>query len=125
MQVIINGLKETNMSFMADFDKSLNFVNQRADSLFQKPMSNAYVQAVLWLVLILYGGLAAPHLPTPLLKLFDWVPFRLFFLSLIGWSADVDPVSSILLAVIFYVGVNTLNGKKPFEKFGVHEERKA
>lgn len=98
-------------------------LNSTADRFLAPQLDNKVVGGLVWLVLILYGGLVAPHLPNPMLKMFDWVPFRILFLSVIGWAAaNEDPATAIMLAVIFYVSINTLNGKKPFEKFGVHKE---
>lgn len=81
------------------------------------PLENPGVAAVLRLFLVLYGGLAAPHLPNSVLKWFDFVPFKLLVLFLIVWSANHDPAIAILIAVGFFVSMNTLSGKQMFEKF--------
>lgn len=81
------------------------------------PLDNPYVSGLLRIFLIVYGGLAAPHLPPAVLKWFDYVPFRILLLALIVWTANHDPAIAVLIAVAFFVSVNTLNGKKPFEAF--------
>lgn len=67
--------------------------------------------------LILYGAMAAPHLPDPILKWFDWVPFKIFVLFLIVWTANQEPSLAIAMAVAFYASMNVLSGKKAFDKF--------
>lgn len=98
----------------------LSTYNTQFNTLLQ-PLDQPYIAGLLRLVLILYGGLAAPHLPEPVLKWFDNVPFRIAFMALIIWTANHDPATAILIALIFFVSINTLSGKKPFEKFGVHD----
>lgn len=97
----------------------LNQFNSPVNS-FLSPLNNNYVSAFLRLFLVLYGGVAAPHLPNSVLKLFDNVAFRIFVLSLIVWTANHDPAISVLIAISFVVSVNTLQGKKPFEKFNLN-----
>jgi hypothetical protein len=72
---------------------------------------------VLKMILILYGSVIAPKLPTRVLEWFDFVPFKIFVLFLIVWSGSHDPSISILISVCFYVSLNVLNGKQAFEKF--------
>lgn len=91
--------------------------NNQINGLFSPQLDSPIVSSVLRLVLILYGALAAPHLPDQVLKWFDNVPFRLLILFLIVYTANKDPATALLIAVAFFVSVNTLAGKKPFEKF--------
>ena len=67
--------------------------------------------------LIVYASMVAPKLPAQMLDWFDWVPFRIFVLFLIAWSASHDPSVSILIAVGFYASINALQGKKLLEKY--------
>jgi hypothetical protein len=72
---------------------------------------------VLKMILILYGSVIAPKLPTRVLEWFDFVPFKILVLFLIVWSGSHDPSLSLLIAICFYVSLNVLNGKQAFEKF--------
>lgn len=83
------------------------------------PLSEPTILAVLRMMLIVYGALAAPHLPTAVLKWFDYVPFRIGVIALILWTTQRDPITAILMAMGFYASINTLNGKRPFEKLTI------
>jgi hypothetical protein len=96
---------------VASYDNVINKVLE--------PLSEPTVLAILRMMLIVYGALAAPHLPTMVLKWFDIVPFRIGVIALILWTANRDPATAVLMAIAFYASVNTLNGKKPFEKLTV------
>src|SRR6476659_6039689 len=81
------------------------------------PLEQPMVAGLLRLFLVLYGGMVAPALPDSILKWFGNVPFRIFILFLIVWTANHDPTLSLLIAVCFTVTLNVLSGKKAFEKF--------
>jgi hypothetical protein len=72
---------------------------------------------VLKMLLILYGSIIAPKLPVHVLKWFNYVPFKIFVLFLIAWSGSHDPSLAILIAIVFYISLNLLNGKQAFESF--------
>lgn len=81
------------------------------------PLDNPPVAAFLKLFLVLYGGMAAPHLPDSILKWFQFVPFKIFVLFLIIWTGNHDPSLALAIAVAFMVSMNVLSGKKAFEAF--------
>lgn len=95
-----------------DFGGFNDTVNDVLSPLQRQPLSG-----LLRLLLVVYGSMAAPHLPDNILKLFDQIWFRLLVLALIAWSASQDPAISILIAVSFYASMNALSGKKLFERF--------
>jgi hypothetical protein len=78
---------------------------------------------LLKIFLILYASLVAPQLPEFMLKWFTLVPFKIFFLFLIAWSASHDPSLSILLAIAFYVSLNVVNGKQLFEQLTTNQKK--
>ena len=94
----------------------LRSYNSQVNSVLS-PLDNPSVSAFLRLVLILYGSMAAPHLPDFVLKWFNFVPFKIFILFLIVWTANHDPAIAILMAVGFFATMNVLAGKSAFEKF--------
>lgn len=83
------------------------------------PISQPQWRGLIYVFLILYGALAAPQLPMTVLKMFDWVPFRIAVITLIMMIATRDFGMALLMAMAFYASVNTLNGKKPFEKLTI------
>ena len=90
------------------------------DSTVEKTMSpfkkTAYLKAVLHLVLVLYSARLAPSLPVEVLSLFENQYFKLFIFSLILWTAQFSPSTSILIAIAFMVSMNAVN-KKPLWEF--------
>jgi hypothetical protein len=90
-----------------------NIVNLKLKNL----KSDILLRSVFTLSLVLYAGFAAPSLPKVVLVLFDNPFFRILFLSLVMWNINDDPSMSIILAMIFVMGMNTLAGKKLLERF--------
>jgi hypothetical protein len=90
------------------------------DSTVEKTMSpfkkTAYLKAVLHLVLVLYAARLAPSLPDEVLSLFENQYFKLFIFSIILWTAQFSPSTSILIAIAFMVSMNAVN-KKPLWEF--------
>jgi hypothetical protein len=81
------------------------------------PLDQPLVAGLIRLFLVLYGSMIAPALPDSILKWFGYVPFRIFFLFLIVWTANHSPDIAILAAVGFYASINVLSGRQMFEKF--------
>src|SRR6478609_9046070 len=81
------------------------------------PLDQPFIAALLRLVLVLYGGMIAPHLPDSVLKWFQFVPFKIFILFLIVYSANHQPDIAILTSIAFYTSMNVLAGRKAFEAF--------
>lgn len=96
-----------------DFLRSYNSDINSALSPLDQPM----IAGLLRLFLVLYGSMVAPALPDSVLKWFGFVPFRIFVLFLIVWTSSHSPDIAILVAVGFYVSMNTLAGRGAFERF--------
>jgi hypothetical protein len=73
------------------------------------------IRGIIHLVLILYAARIAPSLPKPVLELFENQYFKLFVFSLILWTAQFSPSTSILIAIAFMITVNYANQKPLWE----------
>lgn len=98
------------MEFIQPIDNTLNNV---LDNFVKKP---TIVRGIVHLLLILYATKLAPSLPQPVLDLFDNAYFKLFIFSLILWTAQFSPSTSILIALGFMMSMNYVN-KKPLWEF--------
>ena len=94
----------------------MEFINNQLEMIYQ----NKYTSSILGLFLVLYGGLAAPKLPSIIQKLFDNKIFRIIILSLIVYTSQKDTRISIMLAVVFIMSIDLLRNKKMFENFSNH-----
>jgi hypothetical protein len=91
------------------FDDQLNNI---LDTYVRKP---TLIKGVVHLCLILYAAKLAPELPQSVLTLFQNNYFKLFIFSLILWTAQFSPSTSILIAIAFLVSTNYINNKPLFE----------
>lgn len=78
-------------------------------------LANPYVTAMVSLFIILYAGLAAPTLPKPVASLFDHVLFKVLILALILYVNNFNPTVAILIAVAFFLSLQTLSRHKVFD----------
>ena len=91
---------------LSTVDNTLGIILQ---NFIQKP---TIIRGIVHLLLILYAARLAPVPPKQVLVLFDNVYFKLVCFSLILWSAQFSPSTSILIALAFMVTVNyTTTGK--------------
>ena len=97
------------MSFLSSYNDSVNSA--------LSPLDTPAIAGFVKMALVLYAGLAAPHLPAYILKYFNMVPFKILILFLIVWTGNHDPALSITIAVAFFVTMNILAGKQAFEAF--------
>jgi hypothetical protein len=63
----------------------------------------------------LYAARFAPSVPASVLELFNNQYLRLFVFSLILWTAQISPSTSLLIAVAFMVTMNHVNQKPLWE----------
>ncbi len=77
--------------------------------ILDKISNNKYTSTVLTLFLVLYGGLAGPKLPKVVKNLFKESIFRIVFLSLIVYSGNRDVKLSIILGIVFVIGMHHLS----------------
>jgi hypothetical protein len=64
---------------------------------------------------MLYAARIAPKLPDAVLVLFENQYFKLFIFSLILWTAQFSPSTSILITIAFMVSINYANQKPLWE----------
>ena len=65
-----------------------------------------FVKGLVYLSLMLYAARIAPVPPKAVLVLFDNAYFKVFVFSLILWTAQISPSTSILIALAFMVTIN-------------------
>jgi hypothetical protein len=97
------------MEYVTTFDKQIsNLLNEYV----RKP---TIIKGVVHLLLVLYVARLAPSLPPQVLILFENQYFKLFIFSLVLWTAQFSPSTSILIALAFMVTVNYATNKSLWE----------
>lgn len=97
------------MDYIKEFDKTLN------TALLKYVTKPTIVRGVIHLFLILYAAHIAPQLPRRVRMLFDNNYFKLFIFSLILWTAQFSPSTSVLIAIAFMVTINLSTKGKAWE----------
>jgi hypothetical protein len=87
-------------------------LNNTLNNFVMKP---TLVRGVIHLLLILYAARIAPSLPKPVFQLFENAYFKLFVFSLILWTAQFSPSTSILISLAFMVTTNYANQRPLWE----------
>lgn len=72
-------------------------------------LDNEYVNASVYLFLILYAGLAAPKLPEYVAKLFDYTLVKVLLFFLIVYISKKNPTLAIIASIAVIVSIMTLN----------------
>jgi hypothetical protein len=96
--------------------EAIRKIDIQVSSLLNKVSETIYVKAVLHLLLVLYAARLAPEIPQVVADLFVNPYFKLLIFSLILWTAQISPSTSILIALAFMVTLNHVN-KKPLWEF--------
>lgn len=91
----------------------MEFLN-KIDSYLSVLHTNPYVSAPLNLFLVLYAGLAAPALPPAIAGLFEHTLFKVFVLFLILGVRKYSNSMAILMAVGFFISMQTLSKYRTF-----------
>lgn len=81
-------------------------------------LNNPYVGSLILIFFIFYAGLAAPQLPPVVAKLFDYTLFKVAVLALILFVNNVNPTIALVVAVAFFVTLQTLSRYNLFEMAG-------
>ena len=84
----------------------------------QQTLANPYVASLLLIFFIMYAGLAAPNLPGPIARLFDFTVFKILVLALILYVNNFSPQIAIVVAVGFFLSLQTLSRSKVFDLAG-------
>ncbi len=96
----------------------MNIIKQ-FDSIAEKSLKMipvpTIIKGLVHLLLVLYVVRLAPQPPKPVLDLFENVYFKLFIFSLVLWTAQFSPSTSILISLAFLVTMNYVNTGKVWE----------
>jgi hypothetical protein len=95
--------------YIKTFDEA---INNNLGNYVRKP---TVVRGLVHLLLILYAARLAPSLPKQVLVMFENAYFKLFVFSLVLWTAQFSPSTSILIAVAFMVSINYANQRPLWE----------
>jgi hypothetical protein len=87
-------------------------LNNALNNFVRKP---TLIRGIVHLLLILYAARIAPSLPKTVLVLFENAYFKLFIFSLILWTAQFSPSTSLLIALGFMITINYVNNKPVWE----------
>lgn len=97
---------------METINKVVNTFDNKVSEIFQYIERPTMIKGAIILFLMLYSARIAPVPPKAVLQLFENVYFKLFIFSLILWTAQVSPSTSILIALAFMITINyTTTGK--------------
>lgn len=94
----------------------------KLDSMFSTIMTNPYLMTLLKISLALYASQIAPTLPSSVSSYFDNTFFKIAALILIGYISSKDLQLSIILSVIFVLGINLLSGRHILESFSTYNK---
>lgn len=98
-------------TFTQGYDMTMNTVEGGLNTA----LANPYVKALVTIFVIFYSGLAAPKLPKPIAKLFDYTAFKILVLALILLANQFDSSLSLMVAVAFFISLQTLTRYKVME----------
>ena len=97
---------------MDKINQTITMLDDKVSDILRYIEKPTFVKGLVYLSLILYAARIAPVPPKPVLDLFENVYFKLFVFSLILWTAQISPSTSILIALAFMVTINyTTTGK--------------
>lgn len=88
-----------------------------AQSTIDKLLSNGIVMGVVKIFLTIYIVRIAPEPPVYITALFQNAFFKMFAIALIAYLSEVDFQLSILLGIVFVIGMNVLSGRQALESF--------
>lgn len=80
-------------------------------------LANPYAMAIIKVSLVLYGAQIAPKAPGFLQSLFQYTLVKVLLIFLIIYLGEKDFQLSLLIAVIYVLGMNALSGRGVFESY--------
>jgi hypothetical protein len=80
-------------------------------------LSNPYMMAIIKVALVLYASQIAPKLPLQVSSIFQNTLFKIIIISLIAYLANIDFQLSIIIAIVYVLGINGLSGRGIFESY--------
>jgi hypothetical protein len=76
---------------------------------------NSVISGTLYLIILVYISLLTPEMPPSILAIFRNQYFKVLVFSIILWTAHIDPVVAILIAIAFLMTANIANNKSIWE----------
>lgn len=96
----------------------MEYINEVEKFVEKNFLSNVYILAIVKVSLTLYGAQIAPNPPEYLKKLLKNTYVKILLVSLIIYLGNKDLQLSILIAIIYILGMNVLSGRGALESFG-------
>jgi hypothetical protein len=96
----------------ANYGNRLNAVLDRTEVRLSSLLDNPYVSVSLKVFLGLYAAFVAPEVPKKFALFMDSTIVRIIFAALIVYSALKDPVTAILLSIVFVITLQTASRYK-------------
>lgn len=103
---------------MEKINQAVSTMDNKVSGILRYIEKPTFVKGMVYLCLMLYAARIAPVPPKAVLKLFENVYFKLFIFSLILWTAQISPSTSILIALAFMVTINYTTTGKVWEMMG-------
>lgn len=86
-------------------------------SKFDELMLNKYFSTAVIIFLTVYAAFSSPKLPSFMKKLFNNSIVKIIIMTFIGYRANKDPQTSLLIAICFVVSLNLLADSEVKEAF--------
>ena len=102
-QKILNGSEK----ILRNVGKGVNDVLDKTEVSLTNLLDNTYVSVSLKVFLALYAAFVAPDVPKNFALLMDSTIVRVIFAALIVYSAIKDPLTAILLSIVFVITLQT------------------
>jgi hypothetical protein len=108
-------LASSSKGILSSANNSFQKLLDSTDLTLKDALKNPYLLVSLKTFLVLYAAFAAPNLPRNLALMMDSTIVRIIFATLIVFSVYKDPVTAILLAIIFIVTLQTADKYKLYD----------
>lgn len=78
-------------------------------------LSNTWVTAFVFMFVLVFASAATPKLPTSVAQLFQYTWVKVLFIALILYMNQINSGIAILLAIIFFFGLQSLSQVRMFD----------
>jgi hypothetical protein len=92
---------------MESIDQMSNQVSTGINKALDYVNNHKILNTVVGMLLVLYAAMAAPKLPESVAKVFNNSYFKIGIMFMIGYLANRDPSTSIIVAVALFVTLQT------------------
>ena len=98
---------------MDQINNYINLIMSKFDDL----MLNKYFSTIFTVFLTVYAVYSSPKLPSFVKELFNNSIIKIIMITFIGYRANKDPQTSLLIAICFVITLNLLNENETNEAF--------